>query len=253
MSPTLRIAVVSDIHGNLPALQAVLLDIARRGADLVVNCGDLLSGPLWPRETAELLMHHNWPTITGNHERQLLACANSPGDLGDRYAFDALTQNQRNWLANLPASLVPADGVCMVHGRPSSDVDYLLETVSPDAGIFGARMATPQEVTERLAGFDPPPLLLCGHSHQPRVVNQHTTLIVNPGSVGLPAFDDDHGGVHVIETGGAHARYALCERHAGRWNAALIAIDYDWDAAVAKATAMGFPAWARWLATGRAS
>ncbi len=252
MSPTLRIAVVSDIHGNLPALQAVLLDVARRGADIVVNCGDLVSGPLWPRETAELLMQHNWATIAGNHERQLLACAHLPGDAADRYAFDALTQQQRDWLARLPESSLPADDVCMVHGRPGSDLDYLLETVTPDAGALGARMATQREIAERLARFDAPALLLCGHSHQPRVVNQGTTLIVNPGSVGLPAFDDDHGGMHIIETGGAHARYALCERRAGRWSAALIAIDYDWDAAVTKASAAGFQDWARWLATGRA-
>ena len=65
----LRIAAISDIHGNLPALEAVLADIARRGADLVVNCGDILSGPLWPAETAERLMALNLPTIAGNHER----------------------------------------------------------------------------------------------------------------------------------------------------------------------------------------
>ena len=53
----MRIAVVSDIHGNLPALQAVVADIARRGVDSVVNLGDSLSGPLLPRETALLTGH----------------------------------------------------------------------------------------------------------------------------------------------------------------------------------------------------
>ena len=52
----MRIAVLSDIHGNLPALQAVLSDMARRGVDQVINCGDILSGPLWPRETGDELM-----------------------------------------------------------------------------------------------------------------------------------------------------------------------------------------------------
>ena len=71
----MRIAFLSDIHGNLPALQAVRDDMARRGVDQVINGGDILSGPLWPRETADVLMALDWPTIAGNHERQLLACA----------------------------------------------------------------------------------------------------------------------------------------------------------------------------------
>ncbi|MDB5892952.1 MAG: metallophosphoesterase, partial [Rhodoferax sp.] len=68
----MRIAVVSDIHGNLPALQAVAADIARRGVDQVVNLGDSLSGPLMPLATARDLMARDWVHLAGNHERQLL-------------------------------------------------------------------------------------------------------------------------------------------------------------------------------------
>ena len=68
----MRLAVVSDIHGNLPALQAVLAEIGRERVDRVVNLGDIVSGPLWPRETAALLRALDWPTIRGNHERQVL-------------------------------------------------------------------------------------------------------------------------------------------------------------------------------------
>ena len=69
----MKIAIISDIHGNLLALQAVLADIARQGVDQTVNLGDILSGPLQPAETADLLMAQKFPTIKGNHERQLLA------------------------------------------------------------------------------------------------------------------------------------------------------------------------------------
>jgi predicted phosphodiesterase len=68
----MRIAVVSDIHGNLPALEAVVADIARRGVDAVVNLGDSLSGPLLPLETAQFLMAQSWTHLAGNHERQVL-------------------------------------------------------------------------------------------------------------------------------------------------------------------------------------
>jgi len=68
----MKLAVISDIHGNLPALQAVLDDIASLQVDQVVNLGDILSGPLWPAETADFLMARGFTTIAGNHERQLL-------------------------------------------------------------------------------------------------------------------------------------------------------------------------------------
>src|ERR1700679_1249345 len=98
----MKIAAVSDIHGNLFALDAVLADIERRGVDLIVNLGDILSGPLQPRETAERLMALELPTIRGNHERQVLSL--DPGRMGpsDRHAFDSLGESHRAWMAQLP-------------------------------------------------------------------------------------------------------------------------------------------------------
>ena len=68
----MRIAIISDVHGNLPALEAVVADIRGRGVDLIVNLGDTVSGPLLPRETAHYLMAEDWLTLAGNHERQVL-------------------------------------------------------------------------------------------------------------------------------------------------------------------------------------
>ena len=249
----MRLAIVSDIHGNLPALDAVLEDIARRGADHVLNCGDLLSGPLWPRETADRLMALNLPTIAGNHERQLLACAARPGGAADQYAFEQTTAAQRDWLAALPARLEPLPGVCMVHGRPDSDLEYLLETVDA-AEPSGVRAATPDEVRLR-AGHVAAELIVCGHSHHPRMQQiADGALVVNAGSVGLQAYDDDHGGLHWIRNGSPHARYALCERKAaGHWQVELLAVDYDWTAAAARARTNGADDWAAWLTSGWAS
>ena len=84
----MRIAVISDIHGNLLALDAVLADIAREGADVTVNLGDILSGPLEPARTADRLMALDLPTISGNHERQVLT---DPEDRTNR--TDAFTRS----------------------------------------------------------------------------------------------------------------------------------------------------------------
>lgn len=65
----MRIAVLSDIHGNLSALQAVMRDISHRQVDVIVNLGDSLSGPLQPSETAAFLMAQPWVHLAGNHER----------------------------------------------------------------------------------------------------------------------------------------------------------------------------------------
>ena len=101
----MRIAVIADIHGNILALEAVLADLARRGgADRVINLGDCVSGPLWPRETMERLEALGWPTVRGNHDRRV---ANDPlEEMGpsDKFAHDRLTPEQRDWLGTLPAS-----------------------------------------------------------------------------------------------------------------------------------------------------
>ena len=68
----MKIAVISDIHGNIAALNAVLADASMQGVDQIVNLGDILSGSLFPAETADLLMAMALPTIRGNHERQVL-------------------------------------------------------------------------------------------------------------------------------------------------------------------------------------
>jgi len=246
----MRLAIISDIHGNLPALDAVLADIARRGADLTVNCGDLLSGPLWPSETADRLMALSLPTIAGNHERQLLTCARRRGGTSDQYAFEHTTAAQHAWLAALPVRLAPLPGVLMVHGRPDSDLHYLLDTVDT-ADSAGVRAATPDEVRQRLHGIDAE-LVVCGHSHHPGVMQvPGGPLVVNAGSVGLQAYDDDHAGLHWIRNGSPHARYVLCERKTnGGWQVELIAVNYDWSAAAAQAQRNGALDWAEWLQTG---
>jgi predicted phosphodiesterase len=248
----MRIAVVSDIHGNLPALEAVLDEIARERVERIVNLGDLLSGPLWPRETAERLMPLAWPTIAGNHERQALA-TQRPQGFSDAYAAVSIGAAQRAWLATLPVTLTLAGGdVFLIHGMPAADYEPLLETIMPTFGVNGSpgiRAARAAEVRARL-GPTSASLVLCGHSHVPRVMAVDDTLFVNPGSVGLPAYDHDYPHDHLVECGSPHARWAIVERTAHGWQAQLRLTAYDWGAAAARAAANGRGDWADALASG---
>jgi predicted phosphodiesterase len=246
----MRVAVLSDIHGNVWALEAALADAKAHAADVVVNAGDILSGPIEPAATADRLMALDLPTIAGNHERQLLACADRPGGPSDQFAFEHTTEAHRAWLRALPATLTLDDAVFVCHGTPTSDCTYWLEEVV--AG--GVRLASQESIVAR-AGAHPHShgLLVCGHSHVPRVVALGDgRLVVNPGSVGLQAYTDDHPVAHAVENGSPHLRYALCTRTRGAWDVDLRCVTYPHDRAVAAARRHGREDWARWLETGRA-
>lgn len=259
----MRLAVVSDIHGNLPALEAVIADIGRRGVDAVVNLGDILSGPLQPAETAERLMALAWPTIAGNHERQLLSAFDGPRERlrpgrSDDWAATKIIAKHADFLRGLPRIRDMDGEIRLIHGRPDTDLEYLLETVTPDWGVHGAsglRAASDTEVRERLAtgpGVGAARLVLCGHSHVPRLVCCGGITVVNPGSVGLQAYDDTHPHRHVVENLSPHARYAIVERSPRGWQAQLLAVAYDWEAQARLAAQRGFMDWAHALVTGRA-
>lgn len=242
-----RIAAISDIHGNLPALDAVLADIARRGCDVIVNLGDIVSGPLFPAETAERLMALGLPTIRGNHERQLLEQVPERMGASDAHAHACLAPAQFDWLRALPTSLRLDGGVQLCHGTPNSDLEYFLEDVGP----HGRHAAAPATVQQRAGGIDAG-LILCGHTHTARAMRlDDGRMVVNPGSVGLQAYEWDQPMPHVVEAGSPHARYAIVEHGKHGWSVELHALAYDWEAAARVADQRGQPEWAHALRHGR--
>lgn len=241
-----RFAVVSDIHGNIHALEQVIADIARRGIATVVNLGDHASGPLWPRETVDLLMAQTWTHIGGNHDRSLTH--DDPGIMGpsDAYARAHLEPYHLDWLKGLPPTFQWMQGILLCHGTPSDDMAYLADTIEHGR----LRRATPGELTARVNGIQAR-VILCGHSHTPRVVHAADGMvIVNPGSVGLQAYKDDGDHPHVVECGSPHARYAIVTIDGGACSVDHIALPYDYHAAAKHARKNGRPEWATALETG---
>jgi predicted phosphodiesterase len=242
-----RLAVISDVHGNLPALEAVLADIGHRSVDLTVNLGDCVTSPLWPRETFEALQSLALPTVRGNHDRWIEELPDSDLSPAGSFARAALKPEQRRALHDLPARIDLAEGILAVHGTPGDDSTCLLEETLDDGRFVPARRDI---LKARLGDAASASVVLCGHSHRPSIVlGPDGCLILNPGSVGCPVFADISIAIN-LEYRSSRARYAVLTKRNGRWGAELIALEYDWMSASERALENGRPEWAMALSTG---
>jgi putative phosphoesterase len=187
-----RIAIFSDVHGNLPALEAVLTDIATVGVDGRYVLGDLVGYAPWPNEVLERLQAERIPAVMGNYDdgtgfdRDECGCAyTDPTEkaLGDRsFAWTKAHTSDANkaWLRNLaPEIRFEAGGLryLLVHGSPRRTNEYLYED-KPDSTF--ARIATG-------AGAD---VIVCGHTHRPYEKRVVGTRFINVGSAGKPKDGD---------------------------------------------------------------
>ena len=245
----MRIAVLGDVHGNLAALEAVLRDLRAASPDVVVNLGDLVSGPFDPAGAAAAQMaldaQAGAHTIAGNHERHVLEGGEGASDA---YARARLSAAQLLWMAGLPGTLSLLGGrVFACHGSPAGgDLEYLLEDVSGGR----TQLDRIEAIRPRLAGIGAAELVLCAHTHVPRAVRIDGVLVVNPGSVGMPCYRDVEPVPHAMEAGAPEARWALVEHGAGGWRVELRAVPYDAEVAALQAGRAGRPDLAHAARTG---
>ena len=241
-------AVLSDIHANIWALEAVLADAANRGLGQMINLGDSLYGPLEPQVTAECLMNIPVISVQGNQDRLLLEETSLSASPTLSFVQEELHPQSLAWLADQPATRLVGEELFLCHGTPQSDETYFLENMSAAGGF----LKEPALIQAQLASVDRA-VIVCGHSHIPRTVQlSNGCLVVNPGSVGLPAYSDDLPVAHKMETGSPHARYAVVSETAAGWSVEQIAVPYEWNKAARKARQEGQNDWAAWLESGRA-
>jgi predicted phosphodiesterase len=225
-----------------------LSDIRKRGADHLLNLGDIVYGPLDPEATAQLLQQFDMPstTIWGNEDRILFEDdADTRTHASLEFTRSHLTADSLDWLSQFPPQASVGD-VVFTHGVPGDDETYLLEKV--DSG--GRQKRPPEEIGHLLSDLKVG-LVLCGHSHLPgKLQIPGGPLVANPGSIGLQAYSDITPFPHVMEMGSPHARYALAEKTDTGWSIELIALDYDWEAAAQVAESNGRADWAYALRTG---
>lgn len=172
----MRIAVVSDIHANLTALEAVIADLRRTGADLVVHGGDLMSGGPRPAEVVDRIRDLNWPGVYGNTDEMLWM----PHRVSETL-HDPRLHRIRDLLLTRTIPQMPrqwsADGLSVVHAVP----DDAWPTVPPGAS---------DEELERVYGVLGSSHVVYGHSHYPFVRRVSGFTVTNSGAVGL-SFDGD--------------------------------------------------------------
>jgi predicted phosphodiesterase len=242
----MRFAAIADVHGNCLALEAVLADIATFGLTEVVNLGDHVSGPLEARRTADLLIERGFASIRGDQDRRLVELSLAGANASERIDYKQLDRKHLDWLAGLQPTMIYRD-VFLCHGSPGNDAAYWLDQVTSD----GIIQASPVEDVEVEASGITASLILCGHTHIPRVVRlRDGRLVVNPGSVGLPGYEGHKPVFHRVQTGTPDACYAILEWTSLGWSATFRYVPYDHMAMAELAQRNGWPAWASALATG---
>jgi putative phosphoesterase len=180
----MRLGVISDIHANRVALEAVFEDMP--AVDGLVCAGDVVGYNPWPGECVEFVRERSIPTVMGNHDRAVARDTgfrfNAQAKAGVEFARKQLDDEGLAWLSDRPESLTVADGrVTVVHGHPAD----------PD------RYTYPEEFSPRMLGDED--LLVTGHTH----VQGHRTfeegVVVNPGSVGQPRDGDPRAAYAVVD------------------------------------------------------
>ncbi len=242
----MHIAIIADIHGNSWALDAVLRDIECKNIQQIVNLGDCLLGPLDPAGTADRLIDLNLLTIQGNDDRVLLTPPEHPS-AATTYTLEHLKPAHLEWVRSFPAEAVVANEIFLFHGDLAADETYLLEEVTTH-GVF---LRSTTDIATVLAHIDQT-VILSGHSHIPRTIFLPPgKLVINPGSVGMPAYTSDLPLPHAMEAGSPHARYAILHKVGSAWQVEHVQVPYDWEKVANVARENGRSDWARWIETGR--
>jgi putative phosphoesterase len=226
-----RAAVITDIHGNLAALEAVLDTIEDRGIERTLCGGDLVGYGPYPNEVCELIERRGIPTIYGNYDyaigRDLEDCGCAYRDQHDRelgeqsiaWTLQHTNHQAKDFMRGLPFDLrfeLAGRRALLVHGSPRKVNEYLFED-------------KPARTFERIAGLADCDALVFGHTHQPWVHEYGGVLFVNCGSVGKP------------KDGNPRACFAVLEVADGEVHARIERVDYDAESVAHEIAASDLP------------
>ncbi|MBN1384147.1 MAG: YfcE family phosphodiesterase [Elusimicrobia bacterium] len=225
----MRVILIADIHGNLPALESVLSDAGKRGVDNIWGLGDLAGYCPYPNEVVERLQKEQVRTICGNYDTKILEFKKKKSKwkkkkdpvkfFSLRWTYKNISKNTKRYLKRLPERLILKEEdkkFIFVHGTFDADD----EPLKPD---------TPRGRFSELAGKTGADAVLCGHSHLFMDKTVDGVRFINPGSVGRP-FDGD-----------PRASYAVLDIEKGKLSVKNIRVAYKMDAMLKKMRNEGFP------------
>jgi len=199
----MRLAIISDIHANLHALEAVRQDLEQRHPEAVYCLGDLVGYGAYPNEVVTFIRERQVPTIMGNYDEgvglDLRDCGcvyRDPelarlGDLSLLWSREHTSAENKQYLQGLPLQIRLSDRrptLLLVHGSPRKMNEYLYED-------------RPRATFERVAAVAAADVLLFGHTHLPYQKKVGKVLFVNTGSIGKPKDGDRRAGYVILETG----------------------------------------------------
>ncbi len=217
------IALISDIHGNLPALEAAVADAQAHGASRLICAGDMTGYGPFPDEVCRFLEERRIPAIIGNYDRKVIEAAKRGASAAARmkkkkrkillWTAAHLSKQSRRYLAGLPehiARRLPGGTkLLIVHGSPISMEDTIYSSI------------TGRGLQTKLGGARPD-IFVCGHTHIPFVKRVGGVLVVNCGSAGNPVDGDPR------------PAYALLQAEAGAApRGRIVRFDYDRDRTIA--------------------
>ncbi|MFC1714579.1 YfcE family phosphodiesterase [Candidatus Poribacteria bacterium] len=236
----MKIALIGDVHANLPALEAVLGDAHKRGVEAVWNVGDFVGYGAFPDEVVLRLQKEEAVSIIGNYDAKVLKVrkkkkkwknSKMPGKwFAFNWAYDSLSKPSRKYLDSLPAEVrmeIAGKRILLTHGSPAANDEYI-------------RSSTSAERLHELAELAEADIVISGHSHQPFKEKFEGVWFINTGSVGRP---DD---------GDPRACYAIMQIRPGFFQLRHYRIEYDVDRAVEAIRERGLPeAFAQMMLQGR--
>jgi len=222
----IRIAVLADVHGNVPALEAVIEDVTSQQPDEVLVGGDLVGRGPCGKQVVRRITEMGWRSVRGNHEDYLLAFRQqrvkshwltAPEWSAARWMADELDEAAARSIEGLPLTLSShlAPELRLVHGTPRSN--------SEGIGPWTSR----QQVEAHFSDV-PEPVLVCGHTHRPLECRLPTGMVVNVGAVGLP-FNRDR-----------RAQYALFQLGGDEVKVEFRRVEYDLDQTIRDYETSGF-------------
>jgi len=225
----MNVALISDVHANLPALEAVLADAHQRGVEAIWNVGDFVGYGAFPDEVVKRLQKAEALSIIGNYDLKTLEVKKKKAKwqksklpekwFAFNWAYDNLSKSSRKYLSSLPEEArleIAGKRILLTHGSPASNEDH----VGSD---------TPAERLDELVELAEADIIICGHSHQPFKQKVGNVWFINPGSVGRP------------DNGDPRACYAIMQIRPRFFQLRHYLVEYNIEAAAAASRDRGLP------------